>query len=402
MKFHIKTFGCQQNKADSERISAAFKARGMTETDSYKNANYVVINTCMVRQQAENRVYGLVYNLTVMKEEKLKAKVPFKIIVTGCMVGLAFRDKSGKYLKRIREIMPGVDEFLPIEEIGFDHQPVRQDSLQGWVPISNGCNNFCTFCVVPFTRGREISRPFNDIIDECQSLKDHGYAKVTLLGQNVNSYGADLIVGADNIQVMRDIEKKYFENNLGTDTKPENSYKINGREIKPIYIKHLGRQRIPTLFPYLLAEVAQMGFEQVDFVSSNPWDFSDELIDIIAEHKNISRLIHLPIQSGDNAMLRKMNRWYTAEEYINLVQKLKSKIPNIKFSTDIIVGFCGETDEQFENTVKLAQAVNFEKAYVAMYTPRPMTAATKVYVDDVPHVTKKKRWRVLEKLINNY
>lgn len=396
MKYLIKTFGCQQNKADSERIEAAFRARGMTPAESYKKANYIIINTCMVRQQAENRVYGLVYNLTQMKSERTDL---CKIIVTGCMVGLAFRDKTGKYLKRIREIMPGVDEFLPIEEIGFDNIPVRQESKNAWVPISNGCNNFCTFCVVPFTRGREISRPFADILQECRELRLKGYESVTLLGQNVNSYGADLLIGEKNIQTMRDIDKTYFEI---SNSQKELTYNLNGKKLKPIYIKHLGRQRIPTLFPYLLNEVAKLGFKTVDFVSSNPWDFSDELIEVIAQNTNISRLIHLPIQSGDDTMLKKMNRWYTSTEYLHLVEKLRLKVNGIKFSTDIIVGFCGETDEQFNNTVNLAEKVGFEKAYVAMYTPRPMTAATKVFEDDVPHAVKKKRWRVLEKLINGY
>lgn len=362
MKYFIKTFGCQQNHSDSERIESALKARGMKKTSSYKTADYVVINTCMVRESAENRVYGLVNNIGKLKTSGKKIKV----VVTGCMVGLAFRDKTGKFLKKIRESMPAADEFLPIEEIGFDNAPVRQDKLNAWVPISNGCNNFCTFCVVPFTRGREISRPFKDIIDECKELKKKGYKNITLLGQNVNSYGADL----------------KFKNT------------------KPVYVKHLGRFRIPTLFPQLLESVAKIGFEKVDFISSNPWDFSDELIEVIARNKNITRTIHLPVQSGDDNVLKRMNRWYTAQEYLALISKLKTKILNVKFTTDIIVGFCGETEKEFQNTVKLCKKVGFEKAYLAMYSVRPMTAATKNFKDDVPHKIKEKRWLVLEKLIN--
>jgi tRNA-2-methylthio-N6-dimethylallyladenosine synthase len=195
MKYIIKTFGCAQNVADSERVASAFEGRGMTETDSYEDANYVVINTCMVRQSAENRVNGLVENIAKQKEEKLARKEVFKIIVTGCMVGVAFRDKSGQYLAKIRRVMPEVDEFMPIEEVGFDNEPVRTTKEIAWVPISNGCNNFCTFCIVPFTRGREISRPFEDILQECMHLRLKGYKNIQLLGQNVNSYGADLIVG---------------------------------------------------------------------------------------------------------------------------------------------------------------------------------------------------------------
>jgi tRNA-2-methylthio-N6-dimethylallyladenosine synthase len=396
LKYFIKTFGCQQNKADSERIASAFEARGMKPAKGYADADYIVVNTCMVRQSAEDRVYGLVRNLGKIKEEKPR----LKIIVTGCMVGLAFRDKSGKILQKLKERMPQVDEFMPIEEVGFDNEPVRVSKTHAWIPISNGCNNFCTFCVVPFTRGREISRPFEDIIAEAKKLKEQGYKEVTLLGQNVNSYGADLILGEKNVQVMRDLDKTYF-NSPSIETRQNVAfYQVNGKNLKPIYVKHLGRYRIPTLFPYLLEEVAKLGFEKVDFISSNPWDFSDELIDVIAKYQNITRTIHLPVQSGDDNVLRRMNRWYTASQYLNLIEKIKKKVSGVKFTTDIIVGFCGETDEEFENTVKLCKKVGFEKAYIAMYSPRPMTAATKVMKDDVSYEVKKRRWQILEELIN--
>ncbi|MBP9690803.1 radical SAM protein [Candidatus Woesebacteria bacterium] len=414
LKYFIKTFGCQQNTADSERVEQAYKSRGHTKAEGYEDANFVIINTCMVRESAENRVYGLVNNLKEIKERKTKDGEVYKIIVTGCMVGIAFRDKSGKFLTKIRKAMPAVDEFMPIEEVGFDHIPVRQSLEQAWVPISNGCNNFCTFCIVPFTRGREISRPYEDIIEECLHLKAKGYKKVMLLGQNVNSYGSDLILGKENIQVMRDVEKTYFEDSHVIPSEVEGSLKgfpistirskftYNGRNVEPVYVKHLGKMRIPTLFPYLLEDVARMDFEEVNFVSSNPWDFSEELIDMIATYPNITRTIHLPVQSGDNNVLKRMNRWYTAEDYLKIITNLKLRITNIKVTTDIIVGFPGETDEEFENTVKLAEKVGFDKAYISMYSERPMTAATKVMNDDVPHIVKKMRWRKLEKLINGY
>ena len=389
MKYFIKTFGCQQNKADSERIARDFKSRGMTSAKNYQEANYIVINTCMIRESAENRVYGLVNNLNKQKNER-----KFKIIVTGCMVGMAFRDKTGKYLKKIREKLPGVDEFMPIEEVGFDFAPLRTDKLSAWVPISNGCNNFCTFCVVPFTRGREISRPFEDIIKECQELEDKGYKNVTLLGQNVNSYGADLVASEE---ALREADCGDIPQSLAEEERHERQ---NLPSLKPIYVKHLGRYRIPTLFPYLLEQVAKIGFEKVDFISSNPWDFSDELINTIARNKNITRTIHLPVQSGDDAVLKRMNRWYSASDYVALISKIKNQISKIKFSTDIIVGFCGETDEQFKNTVKLAKLVGFAKAYISMYSSRFGTAATKVFKDDVPYKIKKQRWLVLENLIN--
>ena len=401
MKYFVKTFGCQQNEADSERVAQAFSARGLTKARGYKDANYVIINTCMVRESAENRVYGLVNNLKEIKAKKTEHGELYKIIVTGCMVGIAFRDKSGKFLTKIRKAMPAVDEFMPIEEVGFDMEPIRQNDTQGWVPISNGCNNFCTFCIVPFTRGREISRPYEDILDECLHLKAKGYKSVTLLGQNVNSYGADLIMGKENIHVMRDIKDTYFKtSDVISSIRAKFTY--NGRNVEPVYVKHLGKQRIPTLFPYLLEDIARMDFEHVDFVSSNPWDFSDELIDMIARYPNITRTIHLAVQSGDNEVLKRMNRWYSREEYLDIINKLKSKVPNIKITTDIIVGFCGETDEEFANTMKLAKEVGFDKAYISRYSERPMTAATKVMKDDVPMPVKKKRWKELDRVINTF
>ncbi|OGK72158.1 hypothetical protein A2313_04325 [Candidatus Roizmanbacteria bacterium RIFOXYB2_FULL_41_10] len=369
MKYFIKTFGCSQNNANSERIASSFKARGYRKARSYKSADVIVINTCMIRKAAENRVYGLINNLSKLKEQKPS----LKIIVTGCMVGMAYRDSTGKYLLRLKKIMPAVDEFMPIDEVGFNHQPVRMDKKTALVPISNGCNNFCTYCVVPFTRGREISRPFQEIIDECQKLKKQGYSEVLLLGQNVNSYGADLVTKGHSIP-----------------------------EMEPVYVKHLGRLRLPTLFPHLLEAVAKFGFKKVDFISSNPWDFSDELIKVIAKYPNITRTLHLPVQSGDNIILKRMNRWYTTAQYLKLVKKIKKAVPKVQFTTDIIVGFCGETDQQYHNTEKLCQQVNFQKAYIAMYSQRPFTAATKVLKDDVPFPVKKRRWMKLDTLVNKY
>ncbi len=394
MKYHIVTFGCAANEADSERVASYYESRGYTKARSIKSADDVVINTCMIREKAEHRVYGLVHNLAQEKHAGRK----LKIVVTGCMVGMAAREKTGKMLSLLAKKMPSVDEFLPIEEVGFDHAPIRTDTNHAWVPISNGCNNFCTFCVVPFTRGREISRPFDDILLECFALASKGYKRVTLVGQNVNSYGADLVVGPENVQVLRDVDGlKYFKQ----ESPKQKGYAIKGKTIQPSYIKHLGRLRIPTLFPYLLEELCKIeGLEVIDFISSNPWDFSDELIKVMAKNTKISRHIHLPIQSGDSDMLRRMNRWYTREEYLTLVSKLKKQIPDITISTDFIVGFCGETEDQFNNTVSLAQAVGFSKAYISMYSDRPMTAAHKVYKDDIPHAIKKKRWQILEELIN--
>lgn len=395
MMYHIVTFGCAANEADSERIASFYEARGYTKASSMKTADDVILNTCMIRQQAEDRVYGLVHNLA---QEKRRGR-NVKLVVTGCMVGMAVREKTGKMLGLLKKKMPAVDEFLPIEEVGFDHAPVRTNTSHAWVPITNGCNNFCTFCVVPFTRGREISKPFEDILLECHQLALQGYTHVTLVGQNVNSYGADLLLGEQNVHVLRDInDKTYFKKGIKTDGM---TLTYQGKTIKPTYVKHLGRLRIPTMFPQLLEEICKIdGFSLIDFISSNPWDFSDELIEVVARNRKISRHIHLPVQSGDNVVLRFMNRWYSREEYLSLVRKIRDRIPGATISTDIIVGFPGETKEQFNNTIALARTVGFTKAYVAMYSDRPMTAAHRAYSDDVPHEEKKRRWKILEDLIN--
>jgi len=383
--FYIKTFGCQQNMADSQRIASYYLARGYKKSNSSKSASEIVINTCMIRQSAEDRVTGLVKNVTASRRPKPK------IVITGCMVGMAARDETGKYLKALKKRMPEVDEFLPLAEVGFDYPALRSDVEHAWVPISNGCNNFCTFCVVPFTRGREVSRSFNDILDEIKEQTAKGCGEVTLLGQNVNSYGADLV-----------------KNN-------SKGFKLpSGRVVKPIIVKHLGRFRIPTLFPYLLEEVCKIkacpskssiagrsgGLNKVKFISSNPWDFSDKLIEVIAKNPKIDRNIHLAVQSGDDQILKRMNRWYTGKEYLKLVEKIKNKIKDAQISTDIIVGFPGETKKQFANTVKLAKDANFAYAYVAKYSERPNTAASKAFPDNVPYREKEKRFHILNNLIN--
>lgn len=381
--FFIKTFGCQQNLADSQRIASYYLARGYKVAKSLRLASEIVINTCMVRQSAEDRVTGLVKNIASLNQRNGHPRP--KIVITGCMVGMAARDESGKYLAALRKRMPEVDEFLPLEEVGFDYPALRNDVTHSWVPISNGCNNFCTFCVVPFTRGREVSRPFKDIIQEIEELATQGCQEITLLGQNVNSYGADLVKGTTSLPAGRQ------------------GYRLpNGRVVKPVMVKHLGRYRIPTLFPYLLEEVCKIeGIGIVKFISSNPWDFSDQLIDVIAANSKIDRNLHLAVQSGDDQILKKMNRWYTRVEYIDLVIKIRSKIPDAQVSTDIIVGFPQESEEQFQNTVKLAKEIEFAYAYVAKYSARPNTAATRAFADDVPYAEKERRFHILDQLINH-
>jgi len=384
--FYIKTFGCQQNWADSQRIASYYLARGFKQAKDLKSATEIVINTCMVRQSAEDKVTGFIRNIVKAKRHRPK------VVLTGCMAGMVARDTSGKYLNTLRKRIPQVDEFLPLEEVGFNYPALRSDATHAWVPISNGCNNFCTYCVVPFTRGREVSRPFEDIINEIEELAKKGCREITLLGQNVNSFGSDLV----------------------KNTKA--GYRLpSGRIVRPVMVKHLGKLRIPTLFPYLLEEVCKIeacpsksgkagrsgGIKTVKFISSNPWDFSDELIDVIAKNPKIDRNIHLPVQSGDDQILKKMNRWYRASEYLSLVKKIRKKIKDVQISTDIIVGFCGETEKQFQNTVKLTRAVNFAYAYIAKYSPRPNTAAAKALADDVPYIEKERRFHILDQLVNH-
>lgn len=376
--FFIKTFGCQQNMADSQRIASYYISRGFKESKNLKSASEIIINTCMIRQSAEDRVTGLVKNIA-------KGKSNPKIIITGCMVGMATRDDTGKYIKALKKRMPEVDEFLPLEEVGFDYPALRSDVIHAWVPISNGCNNFCTFCVVPYTRGREISRPFKDIITEIKELAAKGCKEVTLLGQNVNSYGADLV-----------------KNKKASPAGRQDFTLPSGRLVKPVIVKHLGKYRIPTLFPYLLEEVSKIkGIKKIKFISSNPWDFSDKLIEVIAITPKIDRNIHLAVQSGDDQVLKRMNRWYTQSDFIKLAKNIKSKIKDAQISTDIIVGFPGESKEQFENTIKLAKEVDFSYAYVSKYSNRPNTAASKAMPDDISHKEKERRWKILNDLINH-
>ena len=370
-KYFIKTFGCQQNVADSERLRSFYESRGFAPAETLEEADVLILNTCVVRDRAEEKVYGMIKTLRA----RLKEKSP-SIIVTGCLIGAAARVPDGRMMKRLRTRLPDV-EFLPLEEVGFEHAPKRARGKMASVVISNGCNNYCAFCIVPFSRGKERSRPFEEILTEVKKAAADGYTEVMLLGQNVNSYGADFLMD------------KIKEN--------EEYVLPDGEHIKPVMVKHLNRHRIPTLFPRLLERVALIsGLTKVSFISSNPWDFSDELIDVIARNENIDRLLHLPVQAGSNAVLKRMNRWYTREEYLALADKIRERVPEAQFTTDIIVGFPGETEEDFLETVDLVKRMNFAKTFIAWYSPRPGTSATKNLQDDVPIHEKKRRFSELD------
>ena len=365
LKYFIKTFGCQMNEADSERIAGNYQLQKYKAADSIEEADEVVINTCSVRQTAEDRVIGLLYNLSLKFKQNKKRP---KIILTGCMLHHG--------LKKLRKMLPLVDEFLPIGEIAFNSLAIRQDKKHAWVPISSGCNAFCTYCIVPLARGREKSRPFKEIVNEVKKLVNDGYESITLLGQNVNSYGLEKI----GISL-----RKHLDSNKEIPA-PQSQYKpFTG---KPPFVK-------------LLEALCQIkGLKKISFMTSNPWDFYPELIDFIGKHPQIDRLIHLPVQSGNNEILRKMNRGYTREQYLTLIDKIREKVPRVQFGTDIIVGFPRETKKQFKDTLDLCQKVKFKVAYIAKYSPRPGTAAEKLYQDNVPYPEKKRRWKILEKLIN--
>ena len=328
--FFIKTFGCAQNVADSQRIRAKYLMDGFVEVDNYPEADIIIIDSCIVRESAENRVYGLVDNIRKYCQKNKQKK---KIIVTGCLAGI---------VKKIK----GADEVMSIDKISYDIKPIRDSQETALIPISFGCNNFCSYCIVPYARGRERSRGEKEILAEVDEVMANGYKKVLLIGQNVNSWNKD----------------KFWQ---------------------------------------LLEKVAQKKLEKVSFVSSNPWDFSDELIEVIAKYPNIDRLIHLPIQSGDDEILKKMNRRYTAKDYLNLVNKIKKKVKGVRFSTDIIIGFPTETEEQFQNTVEMCKKVGYEIAYVNKYSPRRGTVSAKMYPDDIPQKVKKERWKVLDELVNS-
>ncbi len=378
-KYFIKTFGCQQNVADSERLRSFYESRGFAPAETLEEADVLILNTCVVRDRAEEKVYGMIKTLRA----RLKEKSP-RIIVTGCLIGAAARVPGGRMMKRLTARLPAVEglpdvEFLPLEEVGFEYAPRRAPGKTASIVISNGCNNYCAYCIVPFSRGQERSRPLAEILDEVKKAAADGYTEVMLLGQNVNSYGADFL--KDKIKE----NEKY--------TLP------NGESIKPVMVKHLNRHRIPTLFPHLLESVARIsGLAKISFISSNPWDFSDELIDVIARNENIDRLLHLPVQAGSNAVLKRMNRWYTREEYLALIDKIRARVFGARFMTDIIVGFPGETEEDFLETVDLIKRVNFEKTFIAWYSPRPGTSATKNLQDDVPIHEKKRRFSELDKV----
>lgn len=362
-KYYIHTYGCQANYRDEEIMAGLLEKAGFCRGNSENDSDVVILNTCAVRENAEQKVFGKIGDLKAFKAEN-KNRV---VAVCGCMVqqkhviehinktylhvDLIFGTHNiielldllnEVILKKLRVVdvksLPGdIHENLP---------SVRQSNFKAFVNISYGCDKFCTYCIVPYTRGKERSRKMKDILDECRELKELGYKEVTLLGQNVNAYGKDLKDGSS--------------------------------------------------FALLLDEVAKLGIPRVRFLTSHPWDFSSEMIDVIAKHDNIMKYIHLPVQSGNDEILKLMGRRYTSKQYLNLVKEIKEKIPNVALSTDIIVGFPNETYEQFLDTLKIVKEVKYWSAFTFIYSPRKNTPAAKI----VDNVTPKEKNQRFQELVN--
>lgn len=324
MKYHIITYGCQMNKNDSERIATKLEQKANKPAKKESLADLIIINICSVRQSAINRVYS--------KVDKIQKGQPkTKIILTGCILE---KDQQ-KFEELDIEIWPIID---------FKIKAKCQSIHHAFIPIMTGCNNFCSYCAVPYTRGREKSRPAQGIIKEIKDLIKQDYKEITLLGQNVNSY------------------------------------------LSP---------KDRTNFPELLKMINQLnGNFKINFLTSHPKDFSSELIRVIAQSRKISKQIHLPVQSGDDQILKKMNRGYTIIKYKNLIKKIRQVIPQAEISTDIIVGFPGETQKQFQNTIKLVKQIKFKQIYTSSYSHRHGTMADKLK-DNVPSGQKKERKRII-------
>ena len=360
-KYTIITYGCQMNHHDSEKISYLLENLGYEKENDIEKSDFIIYNTCLVRENAELKVYG---QLGALKN--LKRKKPEMIIaVCGCMmqtgdaratiiskykhVDIIFGTKNISRLPSLisrhrstGEVIVDIEE----EDILDDDTPInREHPFIAYVNIMTGCNNYCTFCIVPYARGKEISRTPESIINEIKELANKGYKEITLLGQNVNSYGKTL--------------------------------------------------RPKVTFPELLKMVNEIeGIERIRFLTSHPKDCSDELIDAIANLDKVCENIHLPFQSGSNKILKDMHRVYTREHYLELIRKLKEKVPNITLSTDIIVGFPGETEEDFEDTLSMVEKVKYDQGFTFLYSIRKGTKAAEMQ-NQIPHEVKQERFQRL-------
>ncbi len=365
--YFVKTYGCQMNEHDSENIRAILEDLGFRPSDDIYDSDLVILNTCAIRENAHNKVFGLLGRIKHNKESK-------DVIVgfCGCMAQeehvVELIEKKYKYidfvfgthnihklptiLKDVIEKKERVIEVYNRPTQILENIPVKRDSnIKAWVNIMLGCDKFCTYCIVPYTRGTQRSRNKDDIINEVIKLKKDGYKEVTLLGQNVNAYGKDLNI----------------------------DYKMAD----------------------LLEDTAKVGIDRIRFVTSHPWDFDDKMIDVISKYPNIMPYIHLPLQSGSDRILKLMGRRYTRDEYIALFNKIKGKIKNVSITTDIIVGFPGETEDDFEETLSLVDKCKFDSAFTFIFSPREGTPASKME-DKVTIEEKENRLHRLNELVNKY
>lgn len=364
--YHVKTYGCQMNEHDTENIKALLESIGFTEEEDYLLADLVLLNTCSIRENAHNKAFGMLGRLKHLKE----TRKDLIIGLCGCMaqeegvvdeilhkykyVNFVFGTHN---LHRLPTILNQNLNSNKLEIEVFSKEgnlveglPVkRTNSHKAYVNIIYGCDKFCTYCIVPYTRGKQRSRTKEDILSEIEDLIKEGYQEVTLLGQNVNAYG-------------KDFEYEYSMENL-------------------------------------LEDVAKTNIPRVRFMTSHPWDFTDKMIDVIAKYKNIMPSIHLPVQSGSSKILRMMGRRYTKENYLELFHKIKDTIPNVSISTDIIVGFPGETEEDFNETISLVEECQFDVAYTFIYSPRENTPASKLE-DNVSLKEKEQRLYKLNEILN--
>jgi tRNA-2-methylthio-N6-dimethylallyladenosine synthase len=399
-RFHVWTLGCQMNRSDSEEMAGRLLAAGCAEAPSLEAADLIVINTCAIREAAEAKVIGRQGALA-----KLKSANPgLRVVMTGCSVRVSNRST-------LTRRYPAVDVFLrPDEEpelvdrlglasaqgaigsvgattvvgrtevsdasaLGHTRQAAvasgsvaRGSAISAWLPIVYGCDKTCTYCIVPFSRGPERSRPFDDVLEEARTLASAGYREVTLLGQNVNSYGHDL--APDGRFAHVDAER-WAGRRLDLHGRPDLAELI--RAIDGLRTAD-GAPAIPRL----------------RFVTSHPWDLSDRLIAAMADCPSVCEALHLPVQSGDDAMLRRMGRQYSIEHYLERLAAIRRAVPDIAISTDVIVGFCGETEAQFEATLVLLRVVRYDQVFAAAYSERPGTPATRLS-DDVPPAEKRRR-----------
>lgn len=367
-KYYLRTYGCQANERDSETISGILEALSFTPCDRPEDADFILMNTCAIRKNAEDKVLGELGSL-----KRLRKTNPDLIYgLCGCMaqeedvvetiikkydhVDLVFGTHNIHRLPiLLYQAMMSKEKTIEVyskEGEVIENLPVKRfGTHKAWVNIMYGCDKFCTYCIVPYTRGKERSRQVEDILEEVHTLINEGFKEVTLLGQNVNSYGKDL--------------------------------------------------NVPGGFAYLLEEVAKTGIERIRFMTSHPWDFSDEMIDMIAKYDNIMPFIHLPMQSGNSEILKIMGRRYTIEEYLTLFDKLKAKVKGAAFSTDIIVGFPNETDEQFRDTLKVVDYCQFDNAFTFIYSPRVGTPAARMQ-DNVSMEVKEARLQELMEHTNHW